>query len=140
MRTITMSGVGTRFLFAFALICFTWNPTRYNYIQWAYARVESRSLLPLVAFVGVVLLIGWVFYLRSTARSLGVWGIVLALGLAATVFWVLIKYVVDMSTHVLVIEWIVLALLAAVLTAGMTWSHLRRGWAGQADVDDVDNR
>jgi hypothetical protein len=135
-----MAGIGWRFLFAFALICFTWNPTRYNYIAWAIARVQDRSLLPLVAFVGVVLLIGWVFYLRSTARSLGTWGIFLAAGLAATVFWVLIKYVVDMSTHTLVIQWIALALLAAILTAGMSWSHLRRGWAGQADVDDVDNR
>jgi hypothetical protein len=29
-------------------------------------------------------------------------------------------------------------LLAAILAAGMSWSHLRRSWAGQADVDDVD--
>jgi hypothetical protein len=133
-----MSGIGWRFLFAFALICFTWNPSRYNYIDWALAQYGNLS--PLVAFVGVVLLIGWVFYLRSTARSLGAWGIFLAAGLAATVFWVLTRYVVDASTHALVIQWIVLGLLAAILTAGMSWSHLRRGWAGQADVDDVDKR
>ena len=25
-------------LIAFALVCFTWNPTRYNYIAWARAQ------------------------------------------------------------------------------------------------------
>jgi cytochrome bd-type quinol oxidase subunit 2 len=134
-----MSGIGSRFLFAFFLICFTWNPTRYNYIDWALARWENNSLLPIVAFVGLALVIGWVFYLRSTARSLGFVGIVLCAALAATVFWALIPYVVDMS-HTVLSQWIVLTLLAAILAAGMSWSHLRRGWAGQADVDDIDNR
>jgi hypothetical protein len=137
MRSITLSGIGARFVFAFLLLCFTWNPTRYNYIAWAMAQV--KTLTPLVAFVGVVLLIGWAFYLRSAARSLGFWGGILALGLAATVLWILLRYVVSSDSTVLV-EWIVLALLAAVLAAGMSWSHLRRSWAGQADVDDVDNR
>jgi|SRR5882672_6891137 len=138
MRTITLSGIGMRFLFAFLLICFTWNPTRYNYIDWAIEQWKG-GLAPIVAFVGIALVIGWGFYLRSTARSLGVVGIVLSVGLAATVLWALIKYVVDTS-HTVLIEWIVLVLLAAILAAGMSWSHLRRAWAGQADVDDVDER
>ena len=137
MRTITMSGIGLRFVFAFFLICFTWNPTRYNYVEWA--RAQWESLGPFVAFVGIALAIGWVFYLRSTARSLGAVGIVLCVALAATVLWALIKYVVDINNTVL-LQWIVLVLLAAILAAGMSWSHLRRRWAGQADVDDIDNR
>jgi hypothetical protein len=137
MKTITPSGIGMRFLFAFSLICFTWNPTRYNYVDWALA--QWRNIGPIVAFVGIALVIGWVFYLRSTARSLGVVGIILSVGLAATVLWALIKYVVDTS-HTVLIQWIVLVLLAAILGAGMSWSHLRRAWAGQADVDDVDER
>jgi hypothetical protein len=28
-------------------------------------------------------------------------------------------------------------LLAAILAVGMSWSHLRRKWSGQQDVDDV---
>jgi hypothetical protein len=35
--------------------------------------------------------------------------------------------------------WVILVLLAAILGAGMSWSHLRRRWAGQADVDDIDD-
>src|ERR1044071_2647874 len=137
MRSITMAGIGWRFMFALALICFTWNPTRYNYIEWAYARIQNKSMVPLVAFVGVVLLIGWVFYIRSTMRSLGPWGVFLAMGLAATVLWILLRY--DPG-HIAPLKWVGIVLVAAILTAGMSWSHLRRSWAGQADVDDIDNR
>jgi hypothetical protein len=137
MRSITMAGIAWRFLFAFALICFTWNPTPYNYIEWAYARIQIGSMVPLVAFVGVVLLIGWVFFVRSTMRSLGPWGIFLAMGLAATVLWILLRY--DPG-HIAPLKWVGMVLIAGILTAGMSWSHLRRRWAGQADVDDIDDR
>ena len=132
-----MAGIAWRFLFALALICFTWNPTPYNYIEWAYARIQMGSMVPLVAFVGVVLLIGWVFFVRSTMRSLGSWGIFLAMGLAATVLWILLRY--DPG-HIAPLKWVGIVLIAGILTAGMSWSHLRRRWAGQADVDDVEDR
>jgi hypothetical protein len=35
--------------------------------------------------------------------------------------------------------WVLMTLFAAILTAGMSWSHLRRRWSGQVDIDDVDN-
>jgi hypothetical protein len=41
-------------------------------------------------------------------------------------------------TNTSALGWVLLALLAAILTAGMSWSHLRRRWSGQADIDDVD--
>ena len=76
-------GVGMRFVFAFLLVCLTWNPTRYNYVEWALA--QWQNLGPLVAFSGVVLLMGWIFFVRTAAHSLGALGLVLSLGLAATV-------------------------------------------------------
>ena len=68
MATITASGIGARFLFALALVLFTWNPTRYNYIDWALAQFSNQ--MPIVVFVGLALAIGWIFYVRSMARSL----------------------------------------------------------------------
>ena len=53
--TIGLSGVGMRFLFAFVLVVVTWNPTRFNYVEWA--RAQWDGLAPLVLFVGLVLLI-----------------------------------------------------------------------------------
>ena len=52
--SIGFSGIAMRFLFAFALVCFTWNPTRYNFVAWALA--QWQNLGPLVAFSGLVLL------------------------------------------------------------------------------------
>jgi hypothetical protein len=136
--TITAGGIGARFLFALALVLFTWNPTRYNYIDWALAQFSNQ--MPIVVFVGLALAIGWIFYVRSMARSLGTLGIILAVGLAATVLWVLFYYGIVATSSKTLISWLVLILLAGVLAIGMSWSHLRRSWAGQADVDDVDNR
>jgi uncharacterized membrane protein len=136
VETITTAGVGSRFLFALALVLLTWNPTRYNYIDWALAQFSNQT--PIVVFVGLALAIGWIFYLRSMYRSLGPVGIILAAGLAATVMWILLRYHVVDTTSKTLISWLVLVLLAAVLAIGMSWSHLRRRWAGQADVDDID--
>ena len=35
--------------------------------------------------------------------------------------------------------WLVLVALAAVLSTGMSWSHIRRRMTGQVDVDDTDD-
>ena len=134
---IGMGGIGLRFVFALALVCLTWNPTRFNYVAWALERWRDTG--PLVAFAGVVMLMGWIFFLRTTARSLGVLGLVLCTGLAVVVLWILFFYhVVDTSSTQL-IAWIALVLLAGILAAGMSWAHLRARWSGQATVDEVDH-
>ena len=130
-----MNGVLTRLLVAFALVCFTWNPTRFNYIAWA--RVQWGNMTPVVVFVGIALLAGWFFFLRTASRSLGTAGVVVGLALAGTILWGLFYY--DLLHRQTTITWIVLALVSAVLALGMSWSHLRAAWSGQATVDDVDH-
>ena len=129
-----MSGVLTRLLVAFALVCFTWNPSRFNYIAWA--RVQWGNMTPVVVFVGIALLAGWFFFLRTASRSLGTAGVVVGLALAGTILWGLFYY--DLLHRQTTITWIVLALVSAVLALGMSWSHLRAAWSGQATVDEVD--
>lgn len=129
-----MSGVLTRLLVAFALVCCTWNPTRFNYIAWA--RVQWGNMTPVVVFVGIALLAGWFFFLRTASRSLGTTGVVVGLALAGTILWGLFYY--DLLHRQTTITWIVLALVSAVLALGMSWSHLRAAWSGQATVDEVD--
>jgi len=134
--TIGLGGIGMRFVIAFLLVCLTWNPTRYNYVQWALA--QWQAMAPLVAFAGVIMLMGWIFFVRTAARSLGPLGIVLSVGLAVIVVWILFYYGVVSRDSTTLISWIVLALLSAVLAAGMSWAHLRNRWSGQATVDEVD--
>lgn len=136
--TIGLSGIGIRFVIAFLLVALTWNPTRFNFVEWAM--VQWSAMAPLVAFAGLVLLMGWIFFLRTTARALGVLGIVLCTALAAVVLWILFYYGLISTESSQLLGWIVLALFAAILAAGMSWAHLRNRWSGQATVDDVDQR
>lgn len=136
--TIGLSGVGMRFLFAFVLVVVTWNPTRFNYVEWA--RAQWDGLAPLVLFVGLVLLMGWIFFVRTAAHSLGALGLILCLALAGTVLWTLFYFDLVSGESTTLLSWIVLALFSAILAAGMSWAHLRARWSGQATVDEVDNQ
>jgi hypothetical protein len=136
VRPISLAGIGIRFLFAFALVCLTWNPSSVNFYRWAVN--QWSDMMPVVLFVGLALLIAWVVFVRATARALGPIGIVLALALAGSILWIIIRYGLVNPANSDVLTWVVLTLFAAVLTMGMSWSHLRRRWSGQADVDDVD--
>lgn len=141
VQSIGFGGIGMRFLFAFLLVALTWNPTRFNYVEWMLAQfdpVERSNLWPVVAFCGIIMLMGWIFFVRTTTRSLGTGGIILCAGLAITVFWALFRYNIVSSASTTVIAWLVLILLSAVLAAGMSWAHLRARWSGQASVDQVD--
>jgi hypothetical protein len=133
----TLNNLGPRFVIAFALVSLTWNPSALNYYRWAVA--QWAAMAPLVLFVGLVLLVAWVVFLRATARSLGMFGILLGGALAGSILWIIIYYGWIDPANRTTLTWIVLAMLSAILAAGMSWSHLRRRWSGQADVDDVDD-
>jgi predicted membrane protein len=135
MKPISLGGIAIRFLFAFALVALTWNPSPVDFIDWATN--QWSNMPPVVSFVALALFAGWAVFVHATARSLGTLGVVLAVALAGTVLWMLNRYLVDLANGT-VLAWILLTLVAAVLTVGMSWSHLRRRWSGQADVDDVD--
>ena len=136
-----------RFIVAVLLVCLTWNPSGYSYVSWAGRHIggavntgwtDERRSLALVAFVGVVMLIAWLFYLRTTARSLGAVGVVLAAGLCATVYWVLATNGWVSTQNGTVLIWLSLVLFSLILAMGMSWSHVRRAWSGQVAVDEID--
>ncbi|MEO0361093.1 MAG: DUF6524 family protein [Pseudomonadota bacterium] len=132
-------GIGdfaARWIFAQVLVLASFNPTEWSYARWAASSWESD--LPLVAFFGVVLLIGWIIFLRATLRSIGLVGIALILALGGTLLWVLIDRGLLTVDDVGVLTWVGLVLLGLILGLGMSWSHVRRALTGQADVDDVD--
>ena len=137
MKRLTFAGIAMRYVIAFGLVCLSWNPSQYNFYRWAVN--QWSEMTPVVFFVGLVLLIVWVVFLRATLRSLGPIGIALALAVAGSILWMIIDYSLIDPNNTTTLSWVLLTLLAAVLTAGMSWSHLRRRWAGQADIDDVDD-
>lgn len=129
-----LSNFITRFIIALVLVFLSFNPSGYSFFHWA---TEQVFALPVILLVGVVLLIGWVIFLRATLRSLGPIGIALAVALFACLVWVAIYYNV-LAVGSTIFVYIVLVIISAVLGIGMSWSHVRRRMSGQADIDDVD--
>lgn len=125
-----------RWIAAFALLALTYNPTQWNFVRWAMSGWEDQT--PLIALSGLLLLAGFVIYLRATFRSIGAPGMLLVLGIIAALIWVAYDQGwIDLQNPT-VNTWIALVALATVLGVGLSWSLVRRRLSGQADVDDVD--
>ena len=132
----TFSSFGLRFLFAAILVFATYNPECYSYYSWVVDNFPAVTLEQ--AFVGTLLTIGWVIFLRATFRSLGAIGLILAGTLFGLLFALFFKWGwLSLDTSKLV-TYIAQVLIAIILALGMSWSHIRRRMAGQMDMDDVD--
>ena len=123
-----------RWLFAFVLVAATYNPTEYNFVRWATASDQ----LSITVLAGLVLLVGYIIYLRATLRSIGAFGMALILAVVGAILWVLYDFgLLDLQNQTLTV-WIGIFALSLVLGIGLSWSIVRRKLSGQADVDDVD--
>ncbi|MEZ5911825.1 MAG: DUF6524 family protein [Paracoccaceae bacterium] len=121
---------------AFGLLSATYNPTRWNYARWAEANFSNQ--MSLTVLLGLLLLVGYIIYLRATLRSIGALGMVLVAAVFAALVWVLIDWGVVGLGNATLNVWLGLLALSLVLGIGLSWSIVRRRLSGQADVDDVD--
>lgn len=126
-----------RWFFALILVLGTYNPTTYSYISWVLDK--GTHFGPVIALVGLILLIGWVVYIRATFQSMGWLGITLGVAVLGCLVW----FMVDQGWFSLesqnAITWIVLIILSLILTVGMSWSLIRRNMTGQVDVDQLNH-
>lgn len=125
-----------RWLFAFLLLAATYNPTSWNILTWGTANWSGQ--LPLVVLASLVLLTGYIIYLRATLRSIGLFGMLLILAVVGTVIWVLYDQGWVSLENPTFNTWLAVIALSLVLAVGLSWSIVRRRLTGQADVDDVD--
>ncbi len=135
-RSFNFSGFMMRWGMALLLVFLTYNPSGYSWYHWL-AGAENK-VEPLIALSGMLLLIGWVIYVRATARSLGVMGTLLSLALFGTLVWALIYYQIISLDNTTFLTYLSLIILSAVMAIGLSWSHVRRRLTGQLDVDDSD--
>lgn len=129
-------GFVIRWVFALFLLVATYNPTEWNYVRWSLANYQTN--LSLTVLFGLILLVGYIIYLRATLRSIGLFGMILILAVVGTVLWVLFDQGVISLDNPSVNTWIGLFTLSIVLAVGLSWSIVRRKLSGQADVDDID--
>ncbi len=131
-----MGSFALRLLFALILVLLTYNPTSLNYVVWAQEQYGTN--LSIVVLNGLILLIGYIVYLRATFRSIGPVGILLAAAVLGAVLWVLADNGIFDPANSTLMTWIGLICIALILAIGLSWSHIRRRVSGQSDVDDVD--
>lgn len=133
----TFSHFVGRWVFALVLVFATYNPSGYSYLDWLLAK--SADISPILVIVGLVLLIGWIVYLRASFMSLGWLGIVLSGALLACFVWLLVDVGLLSLQSVSAFSWVVLVLVSLLLAVGMSWSHIRRRLSGQVDTDDLED-
>ena len=131
-----MVGFAIRWVFAFLLLAGTYNPTNWNFYRWATSRWETQ--LPLTIFFALVLIVGYIIYLRATLRSIGLFGMLLVLAVVGTALWVMYDFGWISLSDTTLNTWLAIIALSLVLAIGLSWSIVRRKLSGQADVDDVD--
>ena len=125
-----------RWFFAFALVVGTYNPSPWNYSNWAAANIETQT--PLAVFLGLALLVGYVIYIRATIRSIGGLGMLLVIGLVGSLLWVLYDWGVLSVENTDLNVWMGLVSVSLVLGTGLSWSIIRRALSGQYDVTEDD--
>jgi len=136
MKPITAQGVLIRFLFAVALVFCTYNPEGYSFYHWVIK--DFSQITPMKVLSGLVLLIGWIIYIRATLRSLGAIGLVLASAFFGTLIWLVIDWGLIPTDNFKMMSYLILLVLCAVLAIGISWSHIRRRISGQVDVDEIE--
>jgi Family of unknown function (DUF6524) len=138
MENFTFVGVVVRFLLALLLVLVTFNPTGYSFIHWF--ATDFPAVTPVKVVAGLALFIAWIVFVRATFQSIGTLGVVLMGIFFAALIWLFVSWGwLDLANKG-ALTWIVLIIIALVLTAGLSWAHVRRRLSGQATVDEVEER
>ncbi len=133
-QRFTFASFALRYLIALVLVFVTYNPSHYSWVQW----LNSDTAMVYKVASGIVLLIGWVMFLRATWNSLGAFGTLLAAAFFGVMIWLLIEWGLLALDNTSVMVWVAEFVLSGVLAVGMSWSHIRRKVSGQYDTDEIE--
>lgn len=132
----TLGFVG-RWIFALLLVVGSYNPSGYSYISWLLD--EDTSFGPVLVIFGLLLLIGWIFCVKTTFNALGWLGVILGAALFAAMIWLVVDLGLITLESTGILTWLTLVVISLILAVGMSWSHVKRRITGQVDVDDVED-
>lgn len=136
-KGITAIGLLGRFVLALVVVMGTYNPSGHSYYHWALSGLSAFDIYK--AFVGICLIIGWTMFARETYLALGRFGIILAAAFFGTLLWMVVKWGLVSPDSPQAMTYLILVGLAAILTAGAAWGHVRMAFSGQRSTDDVEN-
>ena len=128
-------GFLVRFLAALALVLFTYNPSGHSAYHWIAAAISASSFGPVHLLLIGVLLAGWAVFWIATWRSLDALGVALLAIILGAIVWGLVRIGWIALDSVTSTTWVVLVLLAVILTIGVSWSHFWRRITGQVTIE-----
>ena len=130
----TFASFMMRYVIAVILVFVTYNPSGYSWVHW----LNSDAAMVYKVATGIVLLIGWVMYLRATWNSLGAIGTLLAAAVFGVMIWLMMEWGLLALDNSSIMLWVGEFVLSGVLAVGMSWSHIRRKVSGQYDTDEIE--
>lgn len=136
-QKVGIDGFLGRWVFALILVLGTYNPSGYSYVSWLVNGESGFS--PGIVIVGLLLLIGWIFCVKTTFNAIGWLGVTLGAALFAAVIWLLVDIGLISMDATGILTWLSLVVIALILAVGMAWSHVKRRITGQLNVDDVED-
>lgn len=136
-QKVGVDGFLARWVFALVLVLGTYNPSGYSYITWVLD--GDTSFGPVVVIIGLLLLIGWIFCVKTTFDAIGWLGVTLGAALFAAIIWLLVDIGWLSLESTGIMTWLALVVISLILAVGMAWSHVKRRITGQLNVDDVDD-
>ena len=125
-----------RFIFATVVVFATYNPEGVSYYDWI--KDDFPAFTVYQAFVGVILIIGWIILIRATIGSLGAIGIILAIAFFGLLIWLVFDVFNIPTDSIRVVTYIIQIMIVCVLSIGVSWSHIRRRISGQVDTDEIE--
>lgn len=135
MQKLTIGGVIGRFFASLILVLVTYNPTGHSFVHWMVR--DFPHLQPLQVVLGLGVLAVWIFFVLATWRSLGTLGVSLGIAIGAAAVWLFTSWGWFSLSNSGVLTWVVLLILAFVLTVGLCWALIQARVSGQAVVDEV---
>lgn len=135
MQKLSIGGVIGRFVAALMLVLATYNPTGHSFVHWVAA--DFPHLQPLQAVLGLALLAIWIFFVHATWRSLGTLGVTLGVAIGAAAVWLFTSWGWFSLSNSGAMTWVVLLILAFLLTMGLCWALIQARVSGQAVVEEV---
>ena len=135
---INWAGVLGRIAAAAVLVFATFNPFGKSWFHWVILPMiqEKRFFLdPFKVLAGILLAALWVFFLRTSQRSIGTLGAFFTFAAFAVLMWMLSYLGVFTPTSSKAIAILTLLAITLVLGIGASWSLIRQRVTGQVEVD-----
>jgi hypothetical protein len=124
-KSYSRRGLLLRFLAAAILIIVTYNPEGYSYYHWMLTEPLTANPPKLIA--GLALAIAWTTFVSATYRALGTFGTILMTMLFGALIWGLLYYQLVTPNSPRALSYLLMLLLATMLTVGCYWPHIRSG-------------